>query len=52
MYAFCLNLFLTDCDVCSADVLQGTAEPVVVGLFSVPQEPVCQGCPALSFTIW
>lgn len=45
------NLFLTNGDVCSADVLQGARKPVVVGLLAVPQQPVCQGRPALSFTI-
>lgn len=48
---FCFHSFLTNCDVCSADVLQGTRKPVVVGLLSVPQQPVCQGRPALGFTI-
>lgn len=46
-----LHLLLTDGDVSSADVLQGARKPVVVGLLAVLQQPVCQGRPALSFTI-
>lgn len=52
VFSFCLSLFLTDGDVCSADVLQGARKPVVVGLLTVLQQPVCQGCSALSRTIW
>ena len=43
--------FLTNGDVCSADVLQGARKPVVVGLLAVPQQPVCQGRPAQSLAI-
>lgn len=52
LVSFWLHLFLTDGDVCSADALQGTRKPVVVGLLTVLQQPVCQGRSALSATIW
>lgn len=46
-----VTIILTSGDVCSADVMQGTWKPVIVGLLAVPQQPVCQGRLALGFTI-
>lgn len=46
-----LSSRLTDGDVRPADALQGAREPVVVRLLAVPQQPVCQGRPALSLAI-
>lgn len=46
-----LSSRLTDGDVRPADAQQGAREPVVVRLLAVPQQPVCQGRPALSLAI-
>lgn len=46
-----VSVCLTYGNVCPSNVLQGARQPVVVRLFSVLQQPVCQSCPALSLAV-